>query len=247
MARLFRPFMLLSAMVLLAQSCTSGNPTLSGVVERYDRELFATAQTMGERLARQSHGEARAEVAYVTGMAAMRQSGRTEAARTWLIEACRTNEPSLRARAEAMLGELDRREGNELGAIRHYERAWPGLTLTQRRDAAQAAILALRAAGDVEGVEAWTHRLAGSDAAPDETQWTLQAGAFKSRSAADDLRRALLRQSSGNGLSSPRIHRRTRAGRELWLVQLGGFQTRAQAESARRRLNETDLLIVRVE
>ena len=242
-----RLLLLLSTMMLLAQACTQQKPSLSAVVERYDRGLFATAQTMGTTLARQSHGEARAQAAYVTGMAALRQSGRNDAARTWLVEACTSNDPGLRARSEAMLGELDRREGNEQGAIRHYERAWPGLNLAQRRDAAQAAILALRAAGDVDGVDAWTHRLAGSDPAPDTAHWTLQAGAFKSRSAADDLRLSLLTRSSNSGLSTPRIHRSTRGGRALWLVQFGGFQTRSQAESARRQLRDPDLLIVRVE
>ncbi|MCH2135803.1 MAG: SPOR domain-containing protein [Phycisphaerales bacterium] len=232
--------------LLLMGGCAPQGPTLDEAIHRYDRGLYATAQQMAGAVADASRGREADEAAWVAGLSAMHQDAQHPAARRWLGKVAASTDPSLRARAEAMLGELDRREGDWRGALRHYEAAWPGLDAAQQRNAAQAAISALRAAGDVPGMESWQHRLSGSDAAPTSGGWTLQAGAFRSRNGADSHRRSVERQSRGHALGDARLHRTTRNGRDLWLVHVGAFDSRAQAESARQRAPHVDLLIVRV-
>jgi len=237
---------LLFAVLLLATACTPGGPSLDDAMRRYDRGLYSTAQRMAAGVARTSTGDQHDRAAYVAGMAAMHQQGQDEVAKRWLRQATRSNDTQVRARAEAMLGELDRRDGQWRNAVRHFERAWPGLDRQQRIDTADAAISSLQAAGDVDGVEAWQHRLAGSDTTPTNAQWTLQAGAFRSRDGAAAHRRSVQVMSKRAGLGDPRIHQAQRDGRQLWLVHVGAFASRGQAETARRTIPGVELLIVRV-
>lgn len=236
----------LSAVLLLIAGCGPKASSLDAAMDRYDRGLYATAQQMAEAVADSSSGNAKAEAAYVAGMAALQQRHGTEDAGVWLTAATRTTDAPLRAKAEAMLGEVARREGRAEAAISHYERAWSGLRGHQRQETAEAAIRLLAASGDTAGAAAWQHRLAGSDAAPSSGGWTLQAGAFASRNGADAHRRTLNSTTSRAGLGVPRVHQTDRNGRSMWLVQMGAFDSRSAAEAARRRLSGMELLIVRV-
>lgn len=232
--------------VLLASGCSPPGPSLDDAMHRYDRGLYSTSQRMAASVAQASTGDARDRAAYVAGMAALQQPSQGQAARRWLKQAARSSDAQVHARAEAMLGELDRREGQWRSAVQHYERAWPGLDGQQRLDTANAAISAMQAAGDVDGVESWRHRLQGSDVAPADAAWTLQAGAFRSRDGAAAHRRSVQVLSGRAGLGSPRIHQANRDGRQLWLVHVGAFASRGQAEAARRSMAGAELLIVRV-
>lgn len=241
----------LFTLLLTLGGCGPKAASLDAAVSRYDRGLFATAQQMAETVAGNTSGNARADAAYVAGMSALQQHHGATDARRWLTAASRSTDTAVRAKAHAMLGELDRREGNADAAIRQFERAWPGLNGQQRQETAEAAIRLLAAAGDEAGAAQWRHRVGGSDASPSTGGWTLQAGAFTSRNGADTHRRTLTATSTSAGMGSPRVHRTQRSGRSLWLVQLGAFDTRAAAEAARRRVSRRvtggiDLLIVRV-
>jgi hypothetical protein len=236
----------LCALVLLGSGCAPKGPSLDDALARYDRGLYSTAQQMAAKVAQSTSGTPRDRAAYVAGMAAMGQSGQATAARRWLKQAANSSDATVRGRAQAMLGELDRRQGHWRNAVSHFEKAWPDLDRQQRADTASAAITSLRAAGDVAGVEAWQHRLQGSDTTPSNATWTLQAGAFRSRDGAASHRKTVERMCLRAGLGSPRIHQSTRDGRQLWLVHIGGFSSRSQAESARRSMPGAELLIVRV-
>ncbi len=242
---------LFTLLLTTVAACGPKTASLDAALSRYDRGLFATAQQMAETVAGNTSGNAKADAAYVAGMAALQQRHGAADARRWLTEATRSTDAAVRGRAHAMLGELDRREGKAEAAIRQYERAWPGLNGQQRRETAEAAMRLLAAAGDEAGAAAWRHRVSGSDAAPSTGGWTLQAGAFSSRNGADTHRRTLTDTSTKAGMGAPRVHHAKRSGRSMWLVQLGAFDSRAAAEAARRRVSQRvtggmDLLIVRV-
>ena len=232
--------------MLLASGCSPPGPSLDDAIHRYERGLFSTSQRMAVSVAQSSSGDTRDKAAYVAGMAALQQPTQDQAARRWLKQAATSSDANVQARAEAMLGELDRRQGHWRSAVRHFERAWPGLDRQERIDTANAAIVAMRAAGDVNGVESWQHRLHGSDVAPADATWTLQAGAFRSRDGATAHRQSVQVLARRAGLGAPRVHQATRDGRQLWLVHVGAFASRGQAESARRSMASAELLIVRV-
>ncbi|MCH2137427.1 MAG: SPOR domain-containing protein [Phycisphaerales bacterium] len=232
--------------MLLLAGCGPKRAGLADAMNRYDRGLYATSQAMASTVAGQSSGNAKAQAAYVAGMSALRQTGQEAAAGRWLSEATLSSDPHVSARAEAMLGELDRRAGNVDGAVAHWQRAWPGLSPDEQHDTATAAVSTLKATGDEQAAAAWAHRLNGSDAVPSTGAWTLQAGAFTSRSSADAQRRSLNSRATRAGLGAPRVHHSERASGDLWLVHLGAFDSRTAAAAARRQLSGTDLLIVRV-
>ena len=248
MSSLLAPLRLACLLLCVAPALTGCGPrqaTLDDAINRYDRGLFGTAQQMAEQQAARSTGDRKAAAAWVAGLSALRQRDELPAARRWLTATTLTSDPLLKARAEAMLGEVCRREGRTDAAIRHWDRAWPHLEGADRTETAGAAVELLTAAGDQAEAARWRSRLHGADEVPATGSWTLQAGAFRSRQSADTHRRTLHRTATSAGLGSPRVHETNRDGGSMWLVQLGAFESRGDAAAARRRLSGTELLIVR--
>lgn len=208
-----------------------------------------------QQLMRSGSDLVRQDAAYMAGVSAY-QLNQHSRAREHLMQAAQSQDPMLAADAWIMLGLIDKR----LGRLQPAGRAF--LNAAQRLpDGPDRANAYLHAAQAQRQLGHWAQArasliLARSSSSDPRfrrmvnqemgvTGFTLQAGAFTSRSNAVQAAQALAEVTSQLGLGTPRLLPATDAqGRAWFLVQAGQFSTYASALVAQKKLGQAAALVV---
>lgn len=208
------------------------------------REYYEAGQ-YSAALARAQAAEGRpggnSDAALVAGLSA--EAMRDDAtARAWLQPIARGSGDRA-ARAQAGLALIELRTGDPLQAARQLEAASVQLSGTDAREAARVAAQAYEQAGRASDAERMRRRSVGmfeparaADPGLAAGGYTLQMGAYSTRSRASQRVTEVSSAARTSGLGEPRIELATRDGRVLYLVHVGRFRTQSDAERARRTL-----------
>lgn len=163
-------------------------------------------------------------------------------ARRWLEPIARGSGDTA-ARARAGLALIELRTGDPLTAARELEAASAQMSGQDGRDAARVAADAYERAGRRTDAERLRRRAVGMDEATSRSDpgfvaggYTLQLGAYSTRSGATQRVTEVSSATRTSGLGEPRVEIATRNGRVLYLIHAGRFRTQADAERARRTL-----------
>ena len=212
----------------------------------------------------------REDAAYLAGLAAY-QMGQTDEAERRLLVASRASNPETSAKAKAMLGQirLDQRRPRE--AAIYFTEAAPNLSGDDANKAAYNASVAYQQAGNQVQSKEWLTRSGGTPtiaaalpssasrpvasnnsprtarptvASNSATGFTLQVGAFKEKSRAQQAAADAQKLSKRDGLGSVKIiSRRDERGSMLYVVQFGWFPTRESAAAARSKLGRLEYIV----
>ena len=220
--------------------------TLQRVQRLYDEKLDGAASRAAAVMVRDHSVDADA-AAWIGGLAEYRQ-GHDEAARGLFKTATYSKDTAVAGGAQAMLGQLAARRADDTEALRRYDKAW---TLLKGSDQRQVAVHAMAVCSrDKRSPEAstWRSRLDGPSVAavPAGRSFSLQAGAYRHREAADSHAATLSTQTNSAGLGPAIVRKRSDSRGTWWLVQCGAFATRAEASAARRRMRSSDFIVARV-
>ena len=242
---------LVSAMGCSNSSSTAG---LAPAMKHYEAGSLSLAKMEAQQVYERQDGD-HWEAAWVIGLCNQRL-GRMTAARVDFELAAESPDPTLAARARAMLGQNLMDSGQPEAAAIQFEHAWPDLTGEDRRQCAEHASNAWAAAGRQDQAQRW-QSLADSPDRPaaantttaqatnDQGRFTIQAGAYRDADGAQRARTELANRTNSAGFDSPTIRTRTdRHGTTLYLVQIGTFQSRHAAQSAMRSLRDRNLIVV---
>jgi hypothetical protein len=249
-------------LVLTVLGCTAGcsssssTASLDPAMQHYEAGSLSLAKMEAQRIYERQDGD-RWQAAWVIGLCNQRL-GRMTAARVDFELAADSPDPTLAAKARAMLGQNLMDSGQpELAAIQ-FEHAWPNLTGEDRRQCAEHASNAWAAVGRQDQAQRWqaladtpehsgttTTAAVTSDTPATHGRFTIQAGAYRDADGAQRARSDLASRASTAGFDAPTIRTRTdRHGTTLYLVQVGNFQSRHAAQSAMRSLRDRNLIVV---
>ena len=220
--------------------------TLERVQRLYDEKLDGAASRAAAVMVRDHSVDADA-AAWIGGLAEYRQ-GHYEAARGLFKTAAYSKDTAVAGGAQAMLGQLAAQRSDDSEALRRYDKAW---ALLRGSDQRQVAVHAMAVCSrDKQSPEAsmWQSRLDGPsmEAIPSGRLFSLQAGAYRRRAAADSHAATLTTQTKTAGLGPAIVRKRSDSRGTWWLVQCGAFATRAEASAARRRMRSNDFIVARV-
>ncbi|MCH2141978.1 MAG: SPOR domain-containing protein [Phycisphaerales bacterium] len=234
-------------MLLLCAGCqeaTQSTASLDRVATLYQEGLDASAASTAAMVVRQG-GQDATTAAWYGGLAEYRQ-GHAAAARRFFEQAATSPTPAIAGGAESMLGQLAQQRADTTAAMKHYEQAWTDLRGPDRRQVALHAIAAAQRDRDTTAAASWKRRLAGqpSDVTMASSSFALQAGAYQSRTGAEQ-HATRLRHSHGGRLQPIVVRGRTGPSGTMWLVQGGAYETRRSAAAARRTLGADDFIVVR--
>ena len=82
--------------------------------------------------------------------------------------------------------------------------------------------------------------------ADDGTPWTIRAGTFSSKVAAQQHASGLAREAKRAGLPTPRVLlAKSDEKPQKWIVEIGSFDQREQGEAARKKFATRDTIVVR--
>lgn len=241
-----RSLFLLTALLMTACQAKPPAANLSRVERLYEERLDGAASRTAQLMVSQ-HAPQAATAAWYGGLAEFRNRDYEQAA-IFFKSAVRSGDPMVAGGAEAMLGQLAAQSQDYAQALRRYERAWTLLTGSDQRQVGVRALDAAEVAGNTLAADRWRARIRTSDgiAAPAGHPFALQAGAYRTRSAANshatDLKISLRR----SGLTPITVRTRMDSGGTWWLVQVGAFASRAEAAAARRAAPAQDLIVARV-
>ena len=237
-------------------STSSTTASLDPAMKHYEAGSLTLAKMEAQRIYERQDGD-RWQAAWVIGLCNQRL-GRMTAARVDFELAADSPDPTLAAKARAMLGQNLMDSGQpELAAIQ-FEHAWPDLTGEDRRQCAEHASNAWAAAGRQDQAKRWQtladtpdHPETGSTTSYTATsndthgRFTIQAGAYRDADGAQRARTSLATRTSTAGFDAPTIRTRTdRHGTTLYLVQVGSFKSRHAAQTAMRSLRDRNLIVV---
>lgn len=187
------------------------------------------------------------DAALVAGLSAEAMRDDTTA-RLWLQPIARGS-GDLAARARAGLALIELRTGDPLIAARELESVSLQLPGQDGREAARVAADAYERAGRASDAERLRRRSAGmfeparaSEPGYASGNYTLQVGAYSTRSRANQRVAEVSSATRSAGLGEPRVEFATRNGQPLYLVQIGRFQTEADAQRAQRSLGITTIV-----
>lgn len=236
-ARWFTLIILLLAAGPLGACASSGGQ--SGYRASYEAGQYSTALAQARATAGRPGGDS--DAALVAGLSA--EAMRDDAtARAWLGPIARGSGDRA-ARAQAGLALIELRTGDPLQAARQLEAAGARLTGNDAREAARVAAVAYDRAGRADDAERMRRRAAGmyepsgsAGVASVSGGYTLQVGAYSTRSRAAQRLTEISSATRSSGLGEPRVEIATRDGRVLYLVHVGRFRTQDDAERARRTL-----------
>jgi hypothetical protein len=238
--------------------------TLQKVVRSYDSGKFADAYAGAVRLLGTSSGRQADEARYMAGMSAFRLGQDADAIRH-LSPLRRHANPRIAGTSNITLGLIYNKQrryesaraclataiplarGEDL-ARSHYHH---GLALEGLGRSPSAKIhyrLAIQHSAIVSFRTMVQRKLGGATStgpAPTAAKFTLQFGAYSTRSRAISRQKQVNRLLAPGRYGSSRVVQRAVAnGRSLWIVQGGGFATRGAAASARSRIGSKDSTIV---
>lgn len=237
----------LAALVLMVGGCASGGAKQPAYLTHYQAGRYQLALASARASAGQPGGVS--EAALVAGLAA--EAMRDDAtARLWL-QPIAQGRGELAVRASAGLALIDLRTGNPLRAAEALEAASTRLTGHDAREAARVAAEAYELAQRPADAERMRRRALGilpepstalagggepSPARPGVGGYTLQVGAFSTRSAANQRVAQVRSRAQTAGLGEPSVELVVRDGRPLYVVRIGRFATEADAQRALRML-----------
>lgn len=211
----------------------------------FNARRYREAKERADALAKTSKDRDREVLVLTSGMSAQALGQDDEAKRT-LEPLLTSKDPQIVGRAEAALGQIAQRKGQNAYAADLFKRA------SQKLDGDDAARASMRAGSNLAAAgrptESTAHYQAAAQTAQNTTlkrtatqlsepgPFTLQAGAFTNRSNAERRARELNTQAVRAGLAAPVIVPETINGKPGYSVQIGSFPTRQAAAAARSRL-----------
>jgi len=211
-------------------SCAAQQPSYDGY---YARGRYEQAYASAVAVARAPGGVDRASLTAGLAAEALRRDDR---ARAWLTPIARRGSGELAARARAGLALIELRTGDAARAGRELEAAAAELDGAAGRRAASAAAEAYRRAG-LDADAARAGRLArGLLTQADGGGYTLQVGAYSTRSRAQRRAAEVVAAARASGLGPPRVEALSRGGERLYSVRVGRFASEADAARALRTL-----------
>lgn len=227
----------LAAIALAGCASGGGQPTYR---DHYEAGRYSLALASAQAAAGRPGGSSDASL--VAGLAA--EAMRDDiTARRWLEPIARGSGDTA-ARARAGLALIELRTGDPLTAARELEAASAQLGGQDGRDAARVAADAYERAGRSTDAERLRRRSVGmyevtsrSDPGFVAGGYTLQLGAYSTRSGATQRVTEVSSATRSAGLGEPSVEIATRDGRVLYLIHAGRFRTQADAERARRTLS----------
>ena len=243
-------FLCLAPIAFLSACAGGGGSGQAGYREYFEAGQYQLA--LAEARARAGQPGGSSDAALVAGLAA--EAMRDDAtARRWLEPIARgTGDRAARARAGLALIEL--RTGDPLTAARDLEAVSVQLDGYDAREAARVAATAYERAGRKTDAERMRRRAMGvlatgglsstglGGAGLSDGGFTLQVGAYSTRSRANQRVAEVASATRSAGLGSPRVELATRAGRVLYLVHVGRFASFGDAERARRTLGVSTIV-----
>lgn len=236
------PLLILAATMLAGCTGGGGQPTYR---EHYEAGRYSLALVSARAAAGRPGGASDASLVAGLAAEAMRDD---PTARQWLEPIARGSGDTA-ARARAGLALIELRTGDPLTAARALEAASVQLTGQDSREAARVAADAYDRAGRSTDAERLRRRAMGMfDAtSPDDPGfvaggYTLQLGAYSTRSRASQRVTEVSSATRSAGLGEPSVEIATRNGRVLYLIHAGRFRTQADAERARRTLGVSSIV-----
>jgi len=239
---------------VMASGCETQPKTEPGdAMAHYRAGRYEQAFAAGEQQARRG-GLTGDQGKYIAGMSAYRL-GRASQALSRLTPLTSHRANDIAGPASATVGLIHTARGRHAQAITYFKKAVENL---RGEDQAQAYFhlgnaeqklgrwssarthmsLAISRSDDSAFRRAVRERMNAS-------AFTLQFGAFSSRSNAESHARKIASQTRAAGLGTPSVVTASSSGKTLYLVQVGQYGTYDSALSARRRLNRTDVIITR--
>jgi hypothetical protein len=227
------------ALALVTLSGCASNGGGSSYRDHYEAGRYSLALASARASAGGPGGSS--DAALVAGLSA--EAMRDDAtARQWLEPIARGSGDTA-ARARAGLALIELRRGDSLKAARDLEAASAQMSGDDGREAARVAADAYERAGRPADAERLRRRSAGmyevtarSDPAYVAGGYTLQVGAYSTRSRATQRVTEVSSAARASGMGEPRVEIATRDGRVLYLVHVGRFRTASDAERASRSL-----------
>ncbi|NRA57861.1 MAG: SPOR domain-containing protein [Phycisphaerales bacterium] len=213
--------------------------------EQYEAGMYR--QALASAQARAGRPGASSEAALVAGLSA--EALRDDAtAKRWLEPVARgTGDRAARARAGLAL--IERRTGDPLRAARDLEIVSAQLGGQDAREAARVSATAYERAGRPTDAERMRRRAVGAMPAGSRTSagfvatgYTLQVGAYSTRSRANQRVAEVGSAVRSAGLGPARVELASRDGPVLYLVHVGRFSTFDDAERARRTLGVSTIV-----
>ena len=234
----------LLAIAVFALGCASGpGPGASSGQGSYRDHYEAGRYQLALASARATAGQpgGTSEAALVAGLSA--EAMRDDAtARLWLQPIARGN-GDLSPRARAGLALIELRTGDPATAARELESVSLLLGGHDGREAARVAAEAYERAGRTSDADRLRRRSAGmlepgrvGEPGYASGSFTLQVGAYSTRSRANQRSTEVASASRSAGLGEPRVEFASRGGQALYLVQIGRFMSEADAQRAQRSL-----------
>lgn len=239
---------LLTMLALTACDAPQGKSSaISLASARYESGKFDQARMAAKPLLAKAHPESD-QAAWIIGLCDYRQ-GRLNDARKQFRFVASGPAPDLSAQARVMLAQIELADGKPSMCLASIDRAWPQLPSIHRRRAAEIAVAAAREIDDSAAVNLWLDRMpsAPSRTTPEleslRDRFTLQVGAYRNKSSAEQLKANMNDRNSGLGDATIRT-RTDRRGQKLYLVQIGSFSSRSAAKAARGQIRGQDSVIV---
>ena len=236
---------LLGVACLLNLGCQpTRNSELDTAISAYNSGSYQRAFEEARSTRQSSTGTARAEAAYVAGLAAIKIE-RPVTARSLLEEAARSSNDEVSGRASVSLGTLLLEDDEPLAAAQAYDRASVKLSGNGRTRARRQAGLAYQAAGMDAAAQ---QRLRQSASAPPVVpgRFTIQGGFYTDRTGAVKRAEQLSEIGRNWNLGPAMIVSTTARGTSGYAVQVGDFSNRSDAEMTRRSLGDTKTFVTRI-
>ncbi|MEX2671091.1 MAG: SPOR domain-containing protein [Phycisphaeraceae bacterium] len=232
---------------------TTQNTARSTMLNHYESGRYQQAHDAARPNLSRGNRADRDRARYVAGVSAFQLGRQAEAVR-YLKPLSSNRDRSLAGRANATLGLVHVHRQQYDQAVAYFKRSVSQLQGEDRAHAYYHLALAEQRLGR------WTQARTSLSQAMNNsrdsafrrevqnrianTGFTLQLGAFSSRSNADTLARQMRTAASRAGAGSPRVIPSTAAdGSRLYLVQVGSFASFESALRMRQKLGRTDVLI----
>lgn len=248
----------LSLLLCLMAGCqstpTTGGTTLNDANAAYAASRYSEAQSIAERLITGSATQ-RAQASYIAGKSAYRL-GRTSQAESYLLVAADSTDRTIAGPAYATLGLIAAGDGRYELSIDRFRKAIP---LLSGEDVAQAYYhLAVTEQKNGQWSAARAHlvladRYTGDrdlksliDQRRDASGFTLQLGAYRDLTNAQQRATQYTSRTSAAGLGIPEIRVSLGSGNNtgtFYLVQVGRFADFNAAQSARTRVDGSAMIV----
>ena len=238
-------FFLFGAAGFLGLGCQPmQSSSLESAISAYNAGSYQRAFDEARSSRQSSTGTARAEAAYVAGLAAMKIE-RPVTARSLLEEASKSRDDELSGKANVSLGTLLLEDHEPLAAAQAYDKASAKLTGADSARARRRAGLAYQQAGMGAAAQQRLTQTSKSDSAV-PGRFTIQGGFYTERAGAVKRAEELSGISRQWRLGPAMVVPTTARGTAGYAVQVGDFANRTDAEMARRSLGDTKTFVTKI-